>query len=124
MNSQISASRLPHYLPKFIQKEVVAEQATDIVIRKDRKNGYSLIYLPLDYHRQNPGYLEFMIDKSETEIKKGSVQASKVLVLVLSENKEEVVCVGEAQKICLRKNTNMLLCFDIKEVANTIVDLL
>lgn len=57
MNSQIFASRLPNHIPRFVQKEVVKEQAADIVIRKDRKNGYSLIYLPLDYHRQNPGYL-------------------------------------------------------------------
>jgi hypothetical protein len=57
MNNQISASRLPHHLPKFVQKETVSDQVADIVIRKDRKNSFSLIYLPLDYHRQNPGYL-------------------------------------------------------------------
>ena len=57
MNNQISASRLPHHLPKFVQKETVSDQVADIVIRKDRRNSFSLIYLPLDYHRQNPGYL-------------------------------------------------------------------
>ena len=65
LNKQITASRLPSYLPRFITKETVNDQIADVVIKRDRKPGYSLIYLPLDYHRQNPGYIAHAIDKNE-----------------------------------------------------------
>ncbi len=62
LNKQISSSRLPNCIPKFINKEVVADQIADVIIRKDKKNIYSIVYLPMDYHRQNPGYLDFILD--------------------------------------------------------------
>jgi len=65
LNQQIAISRLHSHLPRFINKEIKPEQIADIVIRKDRKPAYFLIYLPLDYHRQNPGYLAHAIDKNE-----------------------------------------------------------
>jgi len=65
LNQQIAISRLPSHLPRFITKEIIPEQIADIVIRRDRKPAYFLIYLPLDYHRQNPGYLAHAIDKNE-----------------------------------------------------------
>jgi hypothetical protein len=65
LNQQIAASRLPSYIPRFLTKETVADQVADLVIKRDHKPGYFLIYLPLDYHRQNPGYLAHTIDKNE-----------------------------------------------------------
>lgn len=65
LNQQIAVSRLPSYLPRFVTRETITEQIADIVIRRDRKPAYLLIYLPLDYYRQNPGYLAHAIDKNE-----------------------------------------------------------
>jgi len=64
LNKQISSSRLPSQIPKFVQRDVVTDQIADIIIRKDRKNIYSLIYLPMDYSKQNPGYLPYMLEEA------------------------------------------------------------
>ena len=62
LNKQFSTSRLPDRIPKFVQKEIVNNQIADVIIRKDKKHIYSLVYLPMDYNRQNPGYLAFTLD--------------------------------------------------------------
>ena len=62
LSKKVSSSRLPACLPKYLLKEVVDAQVADVVVRKDRKNTTSVLYLPMDYHRQNPGYLSFMLE--------------------------------------------------------------
>jgi hypothetical protein len=63
LNKQVSLSRLPNCLPRFIHKEIVQDQVADVIVRKDKKSIYSIVYLPLDYHRQNPGYLSFKVEE-------------------------------------------------------------
>jgi hypothetical protein len=82
LNKQISSSRLPNCLPKFIHKEVIPEQVADIIIRKDKKSIYSIVYLPMDYHRQNPGYLAYVLDEVAKENKKWD-SVCKIIVILL-----------------------------------------
>lgn len=96
LNKQISSSRLPDSLPKFIHKEVVSDQVADIIIRKDRKSIYSIVYLPMDYHRQNPGYLPYVLEEVFKESKKWD-SSGKILVILLVEAKDEVNGVGDVQ---------------------------
>ena len=69
-NKYVASSRLPAYLPKFIASETSSDQCADILIRKDRKNAFSIIYLPMDYSRQNPGYLSCKLDEVRKEASK------------------------------------------------------
>lgn len=85
LNKQISSSRLPNHIPKFIHRDVVTDQIADVIIRKDRRNIYSLVYLPMDYSRQNPGYLPYILDEVAKEQKKMESN-NKIMVLVLMES--------------------------------------
>lgn len=123
LNKQISSSRLPSHLPKFIYRDLVPDQVADIIIRKDRKSIYSVIYLPLDYHKQNPGYLPYIIDEVATEQKKYE-GSNRMLVILLMESNEEVSNIEQVQNQCLKKDVNMMLCFEMSEVAHLIVDII
>jgi hypothetical protein len=82
LNKQILSSRLPSCLPKFIHREEKNEQIADIIVRKDRKTYWSVVYLPMDYHRLNPGYLAYKLEEVEKEQRKLEGN-SKTLVVVL-----------------------------------------
>jgi hypothetical protein len=84
LNRQISSSRLPNEIPKFVHRDIVADQIADILIRRDRRNVYSLIYLPMDYARQNPGYLPYILDEAVKEQKKMESN-NRIMVVVLME---------------------------------------
>ena len=70
LSKQVSSSRLPGHLPKFIHCETVPDQVADIMIRKEKRIVYEIIYLPIDYAKQNPGYLPYKIEEVQKEMRK------------------------------------------------------
>lgn len=87
----------------------MSTQATDIIINK-RGLVHSIVFLPFDYHIKNPQYLNQKLDKVLVESKE-----ARVYVIALNELTEGAKTSAEIQSICLRKNVNMMLCFDIEE---------
>lgn len=71
---------------------------------------HSIVFLPLDYHIKNPQYLNHKLDKVLAEAKE-----ARVFVIALNELAEGAKTAAEVQSICLRKNVNMMVCFDIEE---------
>ena len=123
LSKKVSSSRLPACLPKYLLKEVVDGQVADVVVRKDRKNTTSVLYLPMDYHRQNPGYLSFMLEQVLKERQKGQ-ENGRILVCIVVQSGEEVRYMGDVQSLCLKKDVNLMLCFEVMEVSQLIVDIL
>ena len=71
---------------------------------------HSIVFLPFDYHTKNPQYLGQKLDKVLAESRE-----ARVYVIALNELAEGAKTSAEIQSICLRKNVNMMLCFDIEE---------
>lgn len=86
---------------------VVASQVADVMISK-RGLVHSVVFLPLDYHIKNPQYLTQKLEKVLAEARE-----ARVYVIALNELTEGAKIAGEIQSICLRKNVNMMVCFNI-----------
>lgn len=98
---------------------LVPTQQADLVVPKKAGPYYHLIYLPLDYHCQNPGYISFKLNKVLQ-----SAGESRTMVLVLIEGRDYMKRVGEIQSECIRSNVNMMLFFEVEEIKEFLDDLI
>jgi hypothetical protein len=98
---------------------LVPTQQADLIVPKKTGPYYNLIYLPLDYHCQNPGYISFKLTKVLQ-----SAGESRTMVLVLIEGRDYMKRVGEIQSECIRSNVNMILFFEVEEIKEFLDDLI
>jgi hypothetical protein len=100
-NSRIVSKNLGRYT-------LAPTQASDIIITKKGNASYFIVYLPLDYHIKNPLYLGQKLQGVSQEAKDG-----RIWVIVLNEENDNVKRIGDVQSTCLKKNINLMVCFDI-----------
>ena len=123
ISQHIAKSRIPSLIRHSVSQETVEGQAADFLIRKDSKKTFSVIYLPLDYSKQNPGYISFKLEEVGKEQRKME-GSHKTLVLVLMESNEETRHMSDVQSECLKKDVNLMLCFELREVGQAINDII
>lgn len=87
MSAFISNSRLVTSYPhKFTLSPT---QVADVIVSKRNSPDYHIIFLPLEYHCRNPGYLGEKLKQVQKE-----VRDNRILVIVLAEDSKELKRVG------------------------------